>query len=56
MVPEKEKKRKKDPSEPTYSPTMAGGLFSIDKEFFINLGLYDEGFDIWGKINFLTKI
>jgi polypeptide N-acetylgalactosaminyltransferase len=49
MVSERERKRKKDTSEPTLSPTMAGGLFSIDKEFFIKLGLYDDGFDIWGK-------
>lgn len=46
-----EKQRKSDPSEPSRSPTMAGGLFSIDKAFFEKLGTYDPDFDIWGAEN-----
>lgn len=51
VAPEREKKRHQNPAEPLYSPTMAGGLFSIDKKFFELLGTYDSGFDIWGGEN-----
>lgn len=50
-IPDVEKKRRQNSAEPVHSPTMAGGLFSIDQGFFNKLGAYDDGFDIWGGEN-----
>ncbi|XP_078703479.1 polypeptide N-acetylgalactosaminyltransferase 1-like [Branchiostoma floridae x Branchiostoma belcheri] len=42
---------RKDPSWPIISPTMAGGLFSIEKDYFYELGAYDPELFIWGGEN-----
>ncbi|XP_054166149.1 polypeptide N-acetylgalactosaminyltransferase 13-like [Oppia nitens] len=51
-IPEREMiRRDKDRTLPVRSPTMAGGLFSIDKQYFELIGKYDDGMEIWGGEN-----
>ncbi|KAK6166950.1 hypothetical protein SNE40_023544 [Patella caerulea] len=42
---------RKEMAEPLRSPTMPGGIFSIDKEYFTTLGTYDPGLETWGGEN-----
>lgn len=44
-------KRKTDVTQPFPTPAMAGGLFSIDRDYFFKIGSYDNQMKIWGGDN-----
>lgn len=45
-------RRNAGPTDFVSSPTMAGGLFAADVDFFLNdIGGYDEAFEYWGTEN-----
>jgi len=51
VVPEHEKRRRSHEMAPIASPTMAGGLFAVHVQYFVDIGTYDKGMDIWGGEN-----
>nr|XP_009861683.2 polypeptide N-acetylgalactosaminyltransferase 11-like [Ciona intestinalis] len=41
----------KDPTIAYPTPTISGGLFAVNRDFFFSLGGYDEGMEEWGAEN-----
>lgn len=50
-LPEREQQRRKHESDPIKSPTMAGGLFAMDRMYFFESGAYDRQLTYWGGEN-----
>eukprot|EP00047_Mylnosiga_fluctuans_P010773 m.17864 g.17864 ORF g.17864 m.17864 type:complete len:539 (+) comp3282_c0_seq1:39-1655(+) len=45
------RQHRSSPADPIRSPTMAGGLFSMSRDYFFSLGSYDMAMDVWGGEN-----
>ena len=55
-IPRSELQTDQDFSKPFKSPTMAGGLFAMDRMYFHELGEYDPGMQVCASFLFCLKI
>ena len=46
LPPADRARRMRRPKEPFKTPAIAGGLFAIDREWFKEIGTYDEGMNV----------
>ncbi|KAJ8260361.1 hypothetical protein GJAV_G00181240 [Gymnothorax javanicus] len=50
-IPDDQRRSRKDETYPIKTPAFAGGLYSISKSFFNEIGTYDDKMEIWGGEN-----
>lgn len=51
-IPQRERIRTNyDRTAPLRTPTHIGCAFSVDREFFFEIGSFDQNMDIWGSEN-----
>ncbi|ALC41337.1 maker60, partial [Drosophila busckii] len=51
-VPRLEQRRRAHSSESYRTPTHVGGLFAINREYFLDIGAYNPGLLLWNDENF----
>lgn len=51
QMPEHEKNRLRTEADPHRIATLVGCALAVDKEYFISIGGFDDGMNIWGGEN-----